>query len=157
VGVAIFAVCTIFTLWTLSIEPFNRELKMIIVKKEPLRLLADFLIRNGMFDAGNVSDNSLLNQYREALVNPTNPSVVSFVMEPNKGIAILVDTPNGKPQFNLYTATRMRGQGIARDLTEQFFAYMGKDCLDNVECTGVVDTIVSETKMLAEMGNVVMV
>ena len=85
-GVAIFAVCTIFTLWTLSIEPFNRELKMIIVKKEPLRLLADFLIRNGMFDAGNVSDNSLLNQYREALVNPTNPSVVSFVMEPNKGI-----------------------------------------------------------------------
>lgn len=124
---------------------------MIVVKDEPLKLVANFLIQNGMFDAKGGRFSGLLVAYQNALVSSLDTVRTSFVMIPNKGIAILIVGRTDKPQLNLYTHHSLRGQGIARDLVTEFLVNIGKDKLDNIECTELVDHIVEQAKVLADM------
>lgn len=81
----------------------------------PLSLQASWLIQQGMFDAAGGRYSGLLSLYKAAIEGAHYPA--SYVLIPEKGIAILVDG-----HFNLYVHRKSRKQGIATQLTEIFIS-----------------------------------
>ena len=91
----------------------SNQQSLITAHNIELSLQASWLIQQGMFDADGGRFSGLLSLYKSAIDGFS--CKVSYVLLPEKGIAILADG-----HFNLYVHRKFRKQGIAEELTEIF-------------------------------------